>query len=105
MGSVPIGKTAGSVAVREDVAAEDVPEVCAAEVLHEVSDEGDGGVDVNGLAEVVVAVHVAARDAEDEDRDGLLREADDAGVGAAASSNGLLIADVVLFSDVLGDFD
>lgn len=63
-----------------------MPEVCAAEVLHEVSDEGDGGVDVNGPAEVVVAVHVAARDAEDEDRDGLLREADDAGVGAAASS-------------------
>ncbi len=82
-----------------------MPEVCAAEVLHKVGDEGDGGVDVSGLAEVVVTVHVAARDAEDEDRDGLLREADDAGVGAAASSNGLLIADVVLFSDVLGDFD
>ena len=105
MGSVLIGKTAWSVVLREDVAAEDVPEVCATEVLHEVSDEGDGGVDVRGLAEVVVAVHVAARDAEDEDRDGLLREADDAGVGAATSSNGLLIADVVLFSDVLGDFD
>lgn len=105
MGSVPIGKTAWSVAIREDVAAEDVPEVCAAEVLHEVSDEGDGGVDVNGFAEIVVAVHVAARDAEDEDRDGLLCEADDASVGAAASSNGLLIADVVLFGDVLGDFD
>ena len=105
MDSVPIGKTAGSVAVREDVAAEDVPEVCAAEVLHEVSDEGDGGVDVVGLAEVIVAVHVAARDAEDEDRDGLPCEADDAGVGAAASSNGLLIADVILLGDVLGDFD
>ena len=82
-----------------------MPEVCAAEVLHKVGDEGDGGVDVSGLAEVVVTVHVAARDAEDEDRDGLLREADDAGVGAAASSNRLLIADVVLFSDVLCDFD
>lgn len=46
--------------------AEDVPEVCAAEVLHEMGDEGDGGVDVSGLAEVVVTVHVAARDAEDE---------------------------------------
>ena len=43
-----------------------MPEVCAAEVLHKVSDEGDGGVDVSGLAEVVVTVHVAARDAEDE---------------------------------------
>ena len=43
-----------------------MPEVCAAEVLHKVGDEGDGGVDVSGLAEVVVAVHVAARDAEDE---------------------------------------
>lgn len=105
MGSVPIGKTAGSVAVREDVAAEDVPEVCAAEILHEVSDEGDGGVDVVGLTEVVVAVHVAARDSEDEDRDGLPCEADDAGIGAAASANGFLIADVVLFGDVLGDFD
>ena len=82
-----------------------MPEVCAAEVLHKVGDEGDGGVDVSGLAEVVVTVHVAARDAEDEDRDGLLCEADDAGVGAAASSNRLLIADVVLFSDVLCDFD
>lgn len=82
-----------------------MPEVCAAEILHEVGDEGDGGVDVNGLAEVVVAVHVAARDAEDEDRDGLLRKADDAGVGAAASANGLLIADMVLLGDVLGDFD
>ena len=43
MSSVLIGKTAWSVVLREDVAAEDVPEVCAAEVLHEVSDEGDGG--------------------------------------------------------------
>ena len=70
-----------------------------------MGDEGDGGVDVVGLAEVIVAVHVAARDAEDEDRDGLPCEADDAGVGAAASANGFLIADVVLFGDVLGDFD
>lgn len=61
MGSVLIGKTAWSVVLREDVAAKDVPEVCAAEVRHEVSDEGDGGVDVNGPAEVVMAVHVAAR--------------------------------------------
>lgn len=61
MGSVLIGKTAWQVVLRKDVAAEDVPEVCAAEVLHEVSDEGDGGVDVNGPAEVVMAVHVAAR--------------------------------------------
>ena len=38
-----------------------MPEVCAVKVLHEVGDEGDGGVDVVGLAEVVVAVHVAAR--------------------------------------------
>ena len=80
MGSVPIGKTAGSVAVRDDVAAEDVPEVCAAEILHEVGDECDGGVDVVCLTEVIVAVHVAARDAEDEDRDGLPCEADDTGV-------------------------
>ena len=105
MGSVPIGTTAWSVVLREDVAAEDMLEVCAAEVLHEVSDEDDGGVDVNGLAEIVVAVHVAARNAEDEDRDGLPCEADDAGVGAAASANGFLIADVVLFGDMLGDFD
>lgn len=82
-----------------------MPEVCAAEVLHEVGDEGDGGVDVVGLAEVIVAVHVAARDAEDEDRNGLPCEADDAGIGAAASANGLLIADVILLGDVLGDFD
>ena len=61
MSSVLIGKTAWHVVLRKDVAAEDVPEVCAAEVLHEVSDEGDGGVDVNGPAEVVMAVHVAAR--------------------------------------------
>lgn len=70
-----------------------------------MGDEGDGGVDVVGLAEVIVAVHVAARDAENEDRDGLLCEADDTGVGAAASPNGLLIADVILFGDMLGDFD
>ena len=61
MGSVLIGKTAWQVVLRKDVAAEDVPEVSAAEVRHEVSDEGDGGVDVNGPAEVVVTVHVAAR--------------------------------------------
>ena len=61
MGSVLIGKTAWQVVLRKDVAAEDVPEVRAAEVRHEVSDEGDGGVDVNGPAEVVMAVHVAAR--------------------------------------------
>lgn len=82
-----------------------MPEVGATEILHEMGDEGDGGVNVVGLTEVIVAVHVAARDAEDEDRDGLLREADDAGVGAAASANGLLIADVILLGDVLGDFD
>ena len=61
MSSVLIGKTAWSVVLREDVAAAAVPEVSAAGLLQEVRDAGDGGVDVNGPAEVVMAVHVAAR--------------------------------------------